>query len=134
MTHAPAATAALGAQRFVSLTTFKQDGTPVATPVWITPDGAALVVTTPADSYKVKRLRHDPRVLLVPCTRSGKVAEDAQPVAGSAEIVTDPAQTARMTGLVRRKYGLEYRVLMLIERIVARGARDRVMLRITLPA
>ncbi|MEV4141568.1 hypothetical protein AB0J72_56610 [Dactylosporangium sp. NPDC049742] len=73
-------------------------------------------------------------MLLVPCTRSGKVDEDARPVAGSAEIVTEPAKMARMTELVRRKYGLAYRVLMLIERIVVRGARDRIMLRITLSA
>ncbi len=44
-------------ERFVSLTTFRRDGTPVATPVWIARDGDALVVTTPADSGKVKRLR-----------------------------------------------------------------------------
>ncbi|MDT0352926.1 PNPOx family protein [Pseudonocardia charpentierae] len=32
-------------ERFVSLTTFRRDGTPVATPVWIARDGDALVVT-----------------------------------------------------------------------------------------
>ena len=100
-------TAALGAQRFVSLTTFKKDGSPVATPVWITRDGATLVVTTPAESYKVKRLRRDPRVLLVPCGRTGKVREGERPVEGTAEIVTDPAETGRLTALVRRRYGLD---------------------------
>ena len=126
------ATAALGAQRFVSLTTFKKDGSPVATPVWITRDGATLVVTTPAESYKVKRLRRDPRVLLVPCGRTGKVREGERPVEGTAEIVTDPAETGRLTALVRRRYGLEYRVMMLVERVAARRQKPRVMLRITL--
>lgn len=133
MSHVPVtATAALGAQRFVSLTTFRKDGTPVATPVWITPDGGALLVTTPAESYKVKRLRHDPRVRLVPCGRTGKVREGARPVDGTAEIVTDPAEASRMTALVRRKYGLEYRVMMLIERLATRRRRPRVLLRIHL--
>ncbi|MEU0563683.1 PPOX class F420-dependent oxidoreductase [Dactylosporangium sp. NPDC006015] len=125
-------TASLGAQRCVSLTTFRKDGTPVATPVWITPDGDALVVTTLAASYKVKRLRRDPRVRLVPCTRTGKVHVSTPPVEGTAEIVTDQREIARMTGLVRRKYGLEYRLVMLVERLATLGRRDRVMLRITL--
>ncbi len=127
-----AATTALSGQRFAALTTFKKDGSPVATPVWITQDGAALVVTTPAESYKVKRLRRDPRVLLVPCGRTGRVADGARPVAGTAEIVTDPAETGRMTDLVRRKYGLEFRVVMLVERLVARRPKPRVLLRIVL--
>ena len=126
-------TASLGAQRFVSLTTFKRDGTPVATPVWITPDGDTLVVTTHAASYKVKRLRRNPRVLLAPCTRTGKVEGTGPPVEGTAEIVTDPGEAARLTDLVRRKYGLEYHLVMLIERLATRRRRDRVMLRITLP-
>ncbi|GAB3837054.1 PPOX class F420-dependent oxidoreductase [Dactylosporangium cerinum] len=129
-THTTAA-AALGAQRFVSLTTFKKDGAAVATPVWITPDGAALVVTTPAESWKVRRLRRDPRVLLVPCGRTGKVREGDRPVEGIGRIVTDPAEVDRMATLVRRKYGLEYRVMMLVERLVAGRRRSRVIVRIT---
>ncbi|WP_327001009.1 PPOX class F420-dependent oxidoreductase [Dactylosporangium sp. NBC_01737] len=133
MTHAQTtATVALGAQRFVSLTTFKQDGSPVATPVWVMRDGDALLVTTPAGSYKVKRLRRDARVRLVPCGRTGRIRDGERPVEGKAEIVTDPAETARMTQLIRRKYGLEYRVTMLVERLVARRRKPRVLLRITL--
>jgi uncharacterized protein len=133
MTHTrTTATTALGAQRFASLTTFRQDGSPVATPVWVTQDGDVLVVTTPAESHKVRRLRRDPRVLLVPCGRTGHVAAGARPVRGTAQIVTDPAESARMTRLVRRKYGLQYRLVMLVERIVARRHRPRVLLRITL--
>ncbi|MDT7579905.1 MAG: uncharacterized protein QOK35_1169, partial [Pseudonocardiales bacterium] len=43
-------------EQFVSLSTFRRSGAPVATPVWIARDGDALVVTTIADSGKVKRL------------------------------------------------------------------------------
>lgn len=133
MTQAhPTATEALGAQRFASLTTFKKDGSPVATPVWVTRDGNAIVVITPVESYKVKRLRRDPRVLLVPCGRTGKVREGERPVEGTAEIVTDAGETGRMTDLIRRKYGLEYRVIMFVERVAARRQKPRVMLRITL--
>jgi PPOX class probable F420-dependent enzyme len=120
-----------GRERFVSLTTFRRSGQPVATPVWVAVDGDALVVITPQDSGKVKRLRHDPRVELRPCSRSGRVADGAPVVAGRAEVLADAASTVRVTDRIRAKYGLEYRAVMLVERVVARGLKTRVGLRIT---
>ncbi|MDT7740893.1 MAG: uncharacterized protein QOK09_4262, partial [Mycobacterium sp.] len=52
------ALSALGAEKFVSLTTFKKDGTPVAAPMWIGRDGDHLFVWTPADSWKAKRAKN----------------------------------------------------------------------------
>jgi PPOX class probable F420-dependent enzyme len=115
----------LGDQRFVSLTTYRRTGVPVSTPVWVARDGDDLLVTTPAGSGKVKRLRHTARVELVPCSRSGKVAPGARPVQAIATL-GEPDRPA----VFRAKYGLEYRVFMLVERIVARGNRDRVLVRI----
>jgi uncharacterized protein len=115
-------------ERFVSLTTFRRDGTPVATPVWIARDGDALVVTTPADSGKVKRLRRDPRVEMQSCDRRGRVPEGAVPVAGVAEVV---APESRHVAVLRHKYGTEYRIITAVERLV-RGRRERVILRIRL--
>jgi uncharacterized protein len=45
-------TAALPHSTYVSLTTFRRTGVPVATPVWAAPDGDTLVVWTRADSGK----------------------------------------------------------------------------------
>ncbi len=135
MTDQPGARQAatvLGEHRFVSLTTFRRTGVAVSTPVWIARDGDALVVVTPADSGKVKRLRNDPRVQLRPCSRTGTVAPGTQPVDGVAEMVADETTAARLTDLVRAKYGLEYRVTMLIERVAARRQKPRVLLRISL--
>jgi uncharacterized protein len=67
--------AALGDERFVFLTTFGKSGEPVSTPVWIARDGGALVVTTPATSGKVKRIRNSPRVEVRPCSRRGRVKD-----------------------------------------------------------
>ncbi len=66
-------TAQLGDEKFVSLTTFKRDGNPVASPMWIVRDGPQLWLWTPANASKVKRVRRDPRVTLTPCGRTGKV-------------------------------------------------------------
>jgi len=122
---------ALGKERFVSLTTYRRSGEPVSTPVWVASDGDALVVTTPADSGKVKRLRHTPRVELRPCSRTGRVRDGAPPVAGTAQVLSDSVSRERLTGLIRRKYRIEYRVVMAIERLSRSGRRPRVLLRIT---
>lgn len=114
-------------EQFVSLTTFRRTGAPVATVVWIARDGDALVVTTVADSGKVKRLRNDPRVELRPSNRRGAVVDDAPVATGVAEVT---APDERSTAALRRKYGLQYRVITGLERVLARGRRERVILRI----
>ena len=123
--------AALGDEGFVSLTTFRRSGERVSTPVWIGRDGEALVVTTPEASGKVKRLRNNPRVEMRPCGRMGRVEEGVEPAAAVAEIVTDAGSRERLTGIIREKYGLEYRVIMGIERLGGSGQNNRVILRIT---
>ena len=128
----PSTLADMGRHRFVALTTFRRGGAPVPTPVWIAsvddgPAGDVLVVTTPADSGKVKRLRHDPRVELRPCTRLGKVAPDAPTVAAVARVA--PVD-GRSTAALASKYGLEYRIVLLVEKVLRRGG-ERVILRIT---
>ena len=123
---------ALAAQKFVSLTTYKKNGDAVATPMWVGRDGDHLFVWTPADSAKIKRVRNDPRVTLVPCGRFGKPNNDAEPVAGTAEVITEPATVRRLAEVIRHKYGLEYWVVTLIERLAARGEKPRAILRIAL--
>ena len=119
----------LAGEQFVSLTTFRRDGTPVPTPVWIAQDGDALVVTTPAGTGKVKRLRHDPRVELRTCNRRGTVPDGAVPTSGVAEVLAP--QPRHLEAALRRKYGVQSRIGPVVERLV-RGRRERVILRITL--
>lgn len=119
-----------GDEKFVSLTTFRRTGEPVPTTVWIARDGDALVVTTPAGSGKVKRLRHDPRVELRPSSRFGRVADDAPVVRGTAQVLDDEASEQRVGEVVGAKYGLEYTAIMGVEGLASSGSRERVMLRI----
>ena len=106
--------------RFVSLTTFRRSGEPVSTPVWVGRDGGKLVVLTPADSGKVKRLRNDPRVELRPCGRFGAVADGVEPVVGTAELREHPDDVERARATIRRTYPLESRLVLGIERLVER--------------
>jgi uncharacterized protein len=124
-------TTTLSKQRFVSLTTFKRNGEGVAVPMWIGRDGAGLFIWTPAESWKVKRVRNNPRVLLAPSGRFGKVRDDVVPVDATAEVITDQATVNRLQGEIRSKYGLEYYLVTLIEKIAAGGrSKPRVILRI----
>jgi PPOX class probable F420-dependent enzyme len=124
----------LGNESFVSLTTFRRNGEGVPTPVWVARDGEALIVLTPEESYKVGRVRADPRVRLTPSTRTGRVKDGGPLVEGTAEVVSDPAETGRQRDLIRRKYGWQYRVTLLVERLLARREKPRVILRITDPS
>lgn len=118
----------LAAEPFVSLTTFRRSGAGVPTPVWVVADGDALVVWTGGSSGKVKRLRADPRVDLVPCSRRGRVDDAAPHVAGRAEVSRDAAVLGRVERALKAKYGLQHRLITLIERVARRGDRDRVAL------
>jgi PPOX class probable F420-dependent enzyme len=121
---------ALGDESFVALTTFRKSGTPVATTVWVARDGGALLVLTPDDSGKVKRLRNNPAVQLLPSGRRGKVEDAAVTVHGNAEIITAAAEVERGKAIFREKYGIEFKITMVIERIFARRQKPRVILRI----
>ena len=89
--------------RYVSLTTYRKDGTPVATPVWHVPQGAELWIVTEADSGKVKRIRNNPQVRVQPCSIRGAVAPGAPSVPGSARLL-DGDGTAQARELLARRY------------------------------
>ncbi|KAA9131199.1 PPOX class F420-dependent oxidoreductase [Microbacterium caowuchunii] len=119
--------AALAEHEYVLLTTFRRTGEPVGTPVWVVRDGERLIVTTGADSGKVKRLRHTPRVTLTPCDMRGRVKADAVPVEATAVIDDSAVTRERLDAALRAKYGMKYRMIRMTQR---RGA-DSVALVIT---
>ncbi|ADG77137.1 PPOX class putative F420-dependent enzyme OS=Tsukamurella paurometabola (strain ATCC 8368 / DSM/ CCUG 35730 / CIP 100753 / JCM 10117 / KCTC 9821 / NBRC 16120 / NCIMB 702349 / NCTC 13040) OX=521096 GN=Tpau_0496 PE=4 SV=1 [Tsukamurella paurometabola] len=87
--------------KYVMLTTYRKDGSAVSTPLWAVRDGADLVMWTVTDSWKVKRIRKNPAVLVQACDVRGKKTEGPQ-VAGVAEIV-DGADAGQR---IQRKYGI----------------------------
>lgn len=94
----------LSRRRYVSLTTFRRDGTPVATPVWLVAWEDGIAVWTNAGSGKVKRLRRNPSVTVAPCTIRGRPLGD--PVEGRARALT-AEENSRILSLIRRKYRLQ---------------------------
>ena len=117
----PHTLADLAAEDFVLLTTFRRDGRPVATPVWVAGFGDALVVSTPEGTGKVKRLRHTPRVTLQACSRRGHPKPGAPVVEAVAVVRRDEPTRAAVEAALLAKYGWQWRIAMVVERIVRRG-------------
>ena len=118
----------LGAGTYLLLTSYRKNGTPVATPVWVVRDGDALGVWTAADSWKVKRVRARGDVLVGPCDVRGNPTGDQVPA--TAEIC-DAATNAGYRQLIARKYGLMGRLTLLGSRL-RRGLDGTVGIRVTL--
>ncbi len=92
-------------QSYLNLESFRKDGTGVKTPVWFVQEGEVLCVRTGGDSWKVKRMRHNPQVNVTPCKTQGEPLGEWVPT--RAEIVTDPARVQAINNLLKRKYGLQ---------------------------
>ncbi|MGW0392157.1 PPOX class F420-dependent oxidoreductase [Streptomyces sp. NPDC003042] len=112
----------LGKARYVSLTTFRKDGTPVATPVWAVADGDELYVWTRSDAWKVKRIRNNGRVTLTACDVRGRVEEGAAVLEGDARLL-DEAGLRRVRRLLLRKYGWQFWLVDVPATVVRLGKR-----------
>ncbi|MDT0491546.1 PPOX class F420-dependent oxidoreductase [Streptomyces griseus] len=88
---------------YVSLTTYRKDGTPVATPVWAAAEGEVLYVWTRSDSWKVKRLRNNTAVTVTVCDVRGRIAEGTPSAEGTARLL-DADGTRKVRKLLARKY------------------------------
>jgi PPOX class probable F420-dependent enzyme len=98
----------LAGHRHCLIVSYRRSGQPVATPVWFAVDGDRLVFESDADSAKVKRMRHDPRVRVAPCTMRGNPL--GPPVEAIARILdADEAEVAERA--LAARYGRLRRVL-----------------------
>jgi hypothetical protein len=101
--------------RYLSVTSFKRDGTGVATPVWSVSDGRRLFALTDLHSAKVRRVRRDPHVLVASCRANGKLR--GEPVPADAEVLTAASDLERVRRLLLERYKISYRVVMLVYRL-----------------
>lgn len=126
---------ALEGHRYVRMTTYRRDGRAVHTPVWFAfPEGArtgeVVYVVTGLESGKVKRIRAGSEIELAPSDWRGRPVRGAGTVRVLARLLPDdearPAEEA-----LSKKYGLQYRIFDLVERRLARGPHERVLLELT---
>ncbi len=101
---------------FVLLTTFRRDGTPVPTPVWVVRNLGELLVWTNPQAGKVKRIRANGRAELAPCTRRGKPLGRSVPATGR---VLGPDEIGTVLPALVGKYGLQARMTQLPHQLAA---------------
>jgi PPOX class probable F420-dependent enzyme len=89
--------------RYISLTTFRRDGTEASTPVWVvSDDGRRLLVWTGAETWKAKRIRREPRVLVAESDFRGRELGPRREA--QARLLGEDAGPL-IVRLLRRKYG-----------------------------
>ena len=113
----------IDAARYVSFVSYKKDGTPVATPVWIVPFQGGYAFTTDPDSYKIRRIRNDARASIVECDMRGKVREGATVFHGAA-LVLDTNDSHAVSELIRKKYSIGTKllgILSIVKKMTGKG-------------
>jgi PPOX class probable F420-dependent enzyme len=114
--------------KYISVTSFKRDGTGVATPVWFVADDGRLFVETDADSYKVRRIRHDPHVRIAPCDARGRLRGELVD-ADARILLEDEAEHERVGQLFADKYRVDRYTVLPVYRLVmwlrGRGVRTK---------
>jgi uncharacterized protein len=104
-------------QKTISLETYKKNGNPVKSPVWVVEENGALYVRSAPESWKVKRIRKNPSVRVAPSTMSGKVKGDW--VKGEAHFV-EGEEARLILKLFNKKYGLMIKLLNFYNRLRGR--------------
>jgi PPOX class probable F420-dependent enzyme len=128
----PSSAAELRDAKYINLRSFKKDGRPVDTPVWfaeVAPD--RLVVFTDGTSYKVKRIRRNPKVEIARCDMRGKLLGSWSP-ATCRPVEQEPESITSAYDALNAKYGLLMRLGTVFATLAGRTKR-RLILEITLP-
>jgi PPOX class probable F420-dependent enzyme len=93
-------------EKYVLFTTYRRDGTPVSTPVWVVElDADTLGFYTSSASGKAKRLAHTSQVTVQPCNARGVPKKGTSAQAATARVV-DGAEYDQIHAKVVAKYGL----------------------------
>ena len=93
--------ASFDGEKYISIESFKKNGEGVKTPVWFVLHNGVFYVYTEADSWKVKRIRNNPRVRVAVCNVRGAVKGPWLDATGS--IIEGDERRAADT-LLDRKY------------------------------
>lgn len=92
-------------EEYINLTTFRKNGKSVTTPVWFAESegNGLLYVETEETTGKVKRLRHNPDIVVAACNAMGK--SSGPTLQGTGRIIDDVSEKFAAKGALHRKYG-----------------------------
>jgi len=100
-------------KKHISIETYRKTGDPVRTPVWFVEENGELFVRTDSDTGKIKRIRNNPKVRVATSNMRGTVKGSW--IEGEARII-DPESSKHVFSLLRKKYGIPYRLIRFTER------------------
>jgi len=103
--------------KYLNVETFRKNGAGVATPVWFAENEGLLYIYSLSNAGKVKRIRNNPRVRVMPCDVRGK--PKGEWVEGRARIL-DAAGAEHAHRLLDRKYGLVKKLGGLFSKLMKR--------------
>lgn len=112
-------------ESFLSLETYRRDGSGVRTPVWHVVFEGRVFVFTERASWKVKRLRRDPSVRMAPCDWRG--GSPGAWIEGQARVLGEDPARGPESDLITRvyeeliaKYGWQMRITNLLSGLAGR--------------
>jgi PPOX class probable F420-dependent enzyme len=123
------AVAALSESLCMNVRSFRKDGLPIDTPVWVVAIDGGLAFFTDDRSFKFKRLRRNPRIEVAPSDVWGKVSAAWRPA--TCRVVDDPARKQRIFDLIAQKYGIHWTMSTLGKRLL-RQLHHRVVFELVL--
>jgi uncharacterized protein len=106
--------------RYISLTTFKRDGSPVPSAVWITGVAGSYVFTTGDKAWKTKRLRRNPSVQVQVCDMRGRVKPETTRFVGTGEVNGSADAVAAAERALAAKYGWQFKATKLVDGLKGR--------------
>lgn len=115
----------LGDPNYISLRSFRKNGTGVDTPLWAVADAGKLYAWTQADSWKVKRVRRNGAVQIAICDMKGNL--DGEWVDARATIDDDSDEEKQMRKRLAKKYGVMYWLIGWLGNLIRRGGASTVL-------
>ena len=120
----------LDSARYVSLTTFKKDGSPKATPVWITGTAGSYLFTTGDKAWKTRRLLRNAAVEVQICDMRGRVKPNTVIYRGTGEVQTGAESVAAAERALASKYRWQFKATQVVDKVklkLGRGPKQEVV-------
>jgi hypothetical protein len=100
--------AQLAEHKYINLETYKKNGQPVRTPVWFVIDDGQIFVTTRPDTGKVKRLKNNQAVKIMPCGLKGE--PKGEWISATARFAND-SESENAVNLRNKRYGIRAKLV-----------------------
>ncbi len=105
--------ATLSGHKYINLETYKKSGQAVRTPVWFVISDEQIFVLTSQNTGKIKRIRNNPTVKIMPCGIRGD--SKGEWVEGLARIATE-SEMQNIIKLRYKKYGFRAKIIGLFKK------------------